>query len=146
MCRKAHTMMTVSEGNVELVRSMLADFSAFNRVLAVLSPDFVWDLSTFEGWTGQTRYEGADAFIEFMRKWLEPYDEWQIESEEIVESGGGKVVATLRQTGRLRGSDSSAEMHYGIVYTVDGGQIRRAQVYRTPEEALESAAGRVSRP
>lgn len=133
-------MRTVSQGNVELVRSMLADFSAFNRVLAVLAPDFAWDLSTFEGWTGQKRFEGADAFIEFMRSWMEPYDDLQLESEEIVEADGDKVVAVLRQRGRLRGSDSSVEMRYGIVYTVEGGQIRRARVYATPDEALESVS------
>ena len=132
----------VSQGNVELVRSMLADFSAFNRVLAVLAPDFVWDLSAYEGWTGQERYEGADAFIEFMRSWTDPYDDLQLETERIVEAEGGKVVAVLRQRGRLRGSDSSVEMHYGIVYTVDGGQIRTAQVYATPDEALRSARPR----
>jgi ketosteroid isomerase-like protein len=129
----------VSEDNVELVRGMLADFSVFNRVLALLAPDFVWDLSTFEGWTGQDRFQGPDAFIEFMRSWTEPYDDLLLETEEVAEAGGDKVVAVLRQRAHLRDSDSSVEMHYGIVYTVNGGQIRRAQVYATPDEALESA-------
>ena len=134
-------MRTVSQVNVELVRSTLADFSAFNRVLAVLAPDFVWDLSTFEGWTGQHTFQGPTAFIEFMRGWMEPYDEVQLESEEILEAGGDKVVAILRQRGRLRDSDTSVEMHYGIVYTVNSGQIQRAQVYAAPDQALESARG-----
>jgi ketosteroid isomerase-like protein len=130
----------VSENNVELVRGMLADFSAFNRVLALLAHDFVWDLSTFEGWTGQDEFHGREAFIEFMRSWTEPYDDLRLETEEVVEAAGDKVVAVLRQRGHLRDSDSSVEMHYGIVYTVKGGQIRRAQVYATPDEALKSGA------
>jgi ketosteroid isomerase-like protein len=132
-------MRSVSRGNVELVRSMLTDFSAFNRVLGVLAPDFVWDLSGFEGWTGQSKFEGRDAFIGFMRSWTDPYDDLELETERIVEAESGKVVAVLRQRGRLRGSDSLVEMHYGIAYTVDRGQITRAQVYATPDEALESA-------
>ena len=132
----------MSEDNVELVRGMLADFSAFNRVLALLAPDFVWDLSTFEGWTGQDKFQGPDAFIEFMRSWMEPYDDLRLETEAVVQAGADKVVAVLRQRGHLRDSDSWVEMHYGIVYTVNSGQIRRAQVYATPNEALESAEQR----
>jgi hypothetical protein len=39
----------------------------------------------------------------------------------------------------LRGSESSVEMHYGIVYTVEEGLIARARLYGTSEEALEAA-------
>jgi hypothetical protein len=28
---------------------------------------------------------------------------------------------------------------YGLVYTVEGGLIRRVQMYRTPDEALKAA-------
>jgi ketosteroid isomerase-like protein len=129
----------MSRENVEVVTAMLADFNAFSRCLTLVSPDFVWDLSTFEGWPDKAEFRGVPAFIEFLRTWLEPYDEWELESEDTVEAAGGKVVAILRQRGRPRDSDSQVELRYGIVYTVERGVVQRAQVYATREEALEAA-------
>jgi hypothetical protein len=56
-----------------------------------------------------------------------------------VDGGGDRVVATMNQRGKLAGSDSWVGLRYGIVYTVDGGLIRHAAVYASPEEALEAA-------
>jgi ketosteroid isomerase-like protein len=135
----------MSEENVELVGATLADVPALSRLAAVVGEDFVWDLTTFEGWPEQEEYRGFEAFVGFMLKWVDPYEEWQLEAEEILDAGGDKVVALLHQQGRLRDSESYVELRYGIVYTVQGGRLLRAQVYATPDEALDAVGLRPPR-
>jgi ketosteroid isomerase-like protein len=57
-------------------------------------------------------------------------------------AGADRVVATFHQRGRLRGSDSWVEWHYGIVYVVEAGLITGGRVYPTPEDALKAAGPR----
>jgi ketosteroid isomerase-like protein len=128
----------VSRENVELVRGMFRDLDGVYGLIGVTAPDFVWDLTTFEGWTEQGEFHGLDAFVGFLRTWVEPYEEWNVEIESILDADGGDVVAILRQKGRLRDSDSAVELHYGIVYTIEGGLVQRARAYATPEKALEA--------
>jgi len=135
----------VSEENAEFVRRILSEgIPALYRIIAGTSPDFVWDVSTFEGWPEQGEFRGLDQFMGFLQRWVEPYEDWQIDVEEVIDSGGDRVVAVLHQKGRLRDSESWVEMHYAIVYTVRAGRLQRAQVYATPDEALQSVglAGR----
>jgi ketosteroid isomerase-like protein len=145
----------MSSDNVELVRALWAGMElrvdrnqqdieqaveALNRLEELVAPDFVWDLSRFEGWLEENEFRGLDAYAGFLARWVEPYEEWEIGYEDLVDGGSDKVVAVVHQRGRLQGSDSWVEMHYGIVYTVADGHVRRAQVYATPDEAL-SAVG-----
>jgi ketosteroid isomerase-like protein len=54
-------------------------------------------------------------------------------------AGEHQVVVILHQRRRPHDSDSWVEMDYGMVYTVDGRLITRADFYATPEAALEAA-------
>ena len=129
----------MSQENVEIVGRLLSDdLPALYRMIGTLG-DFVWDMTTFEGWPDQGEFRGFAAFVGFLRRWVEPYAEWRIEIEDIRDPGGERVVAVLRQEGRLHDSESWIEMRYGIVYTLNEGTVRRASVYATPEQALEAA-------
>jgi ketosteroid isomerase-like protein len=69
---------------------------------------------------------------------------WQtndIEAEDVLDAGGDRVVAVLRETGQGKGSGVALTNRWGVVMTVPSGKIVHTMVYRTPEEALE-AAGR----
>jgi ketosteroid isomerase-like protein len=131
----------MSQENVDVVRRMLAAFKAEPQRAwrEFFAPDAVHDMSTVAGWPDRAEYRGFDEFLEFLAGWTEPYDDWSYELEMAVDAGGDEVVATLYQHGKLRGSDSWADLHYGIVYTVESGLISRAQVYTSAEEALEAA-------
>ena len=51
-------------------------------------------------------FHGLDGFMEFFAEWTDAYEEWTMESESIVDAGESHVVVTMRQRGRVRGSDS----------------------------------------
>ena len=126
--------------NVELVRRMLSEFEDTRQPLAeAFDPNFVWDLSRFQGWPGTQEFTGIDGFNEFFASWIEPYREWASEVLRLQAAGEDRVVATIRQRGRLRDGGSWVDLHYGIVWTLSGGVIRRAQLYTPPEEALKAA-------
>jgi ketosteroid isomerase-like protein len=131
----------MSRENVEVVRRFLADLAdplGKPSESLVFPPDVVWDLSAVAGWTGKTRYVGRDEFLEFLRDWVQPYEDWGYEVERLFDGDGDLVVAVLHQHGRLSGGEAQVEMSYGIVYTVRDRQVRHASVYASPEEALEA--------
>ena len=129
----------MSRENVEIVRRMLSEFGETHEPQAeAFAPDFIWDLSNFEGWPGQHEFNGIDGFNEFFASWTEPYSEWIQEVVRVQDAGQNKVVATIRQRARLRNSRSWVDLHYAILFTLRGGVIQRSQLYAPPEEALEA--------
>jgi ketosteroid isomerase-like protein len=129
----------MSQENVEVVRRVLEEFIATRQFSDEVAVDVVWDMSSFQGWPDRSVFHGLEGFTRFLSAWIEPYDEWSMDLEQILDAGGNQVVAALVQRGRLRGSTSVVGLRYGIVYTVEDGQVRGAKVYTTPEEALEAA-------
>jgi ketosteroid isomerase-like protein len=128
----------MSQENVEVVEGFLEKFVVTLQFSDAIATDVVWDMSTFRGWPDQPEFHGFEGFSEFLSAWREPYDDWSMAVEQVLDADGDQVVAILVQRGRLRGSDSDVGQRYGVVYTVENGQIRRGQVYMTVEEPLEA--------
>jgi ketosteroid isomerase-like protein len=132
----------MSQENVELVRDALNAFIEVDEGLAepqrlteFFAPDGTWGFSDL---VGQSELRDLNDFLEFRATWMKPYAEWRYDVEKILDAGVNRVVAMFHQRGKPRDSDSWVEMHYGIVYTVEEGLIRRAEFHATPEEALEA--------
>ena len=125
----------MSHENVEIVRRALAKLGH-----ETFARDFVWDVRTFRDYPWSVReYHGWSGFREFCEQWVSPYDEWDQEVEEVRAAPEGRTVVVAQQRGRLRGTQAWVNERYGLVYTLEGALIRRVQMYRTPEEALEAA-------
>jgi ketosteroid isomerase-like protein len=134
----------MSQENVELARATLAAFIEVDEALVEpqrLEEFFAQDgVTTFSGFMqDQVTLHGIPEFLEFRATWMEPYDDWSYEAQEIFDAGTNQVVVTLIQRGKPHGSDSWVEMNYGLVYTVEENLITRADFYATPEEALKAA-------
>jgi ketosteroid isomerase-like protein len=132
----------MSQENVEIVTGALEEFIATGRLTDAVGADFTWDMSSFRGWPDQPTFHGFDGFSEFMNAWREPYEDWSMAIEQVLDAGGDEVLAVVVQRGRLRGSDSDVGLRYGLVYTVLDGHVRRARAYASPEEAFEAAGVR----
>jgi ketosteroid isomerase-like protein len=134
----------MSEENAELARAALAAFAEVDEGLVDsqrLEEFFARDVvTTFSGlMEEETTLRGFDGFLQWRAAWIEPYDDWNYEPKRIIDAEANRVVVTLHQRGKPRGSDSWVEMDYGLVYTVEEGLISRAEFYATPDEALEAA-------
>jgi uncharacterized protein len=128
----------MSQENVELARRGHEHFKVTGEIPPELvDPDFVWDMSTFRGWPERRTYPGLEGAAQFLANWIDTWDEWELELEEL-RDGGDSVVAIVRQRGRSKASGLPTEMQFARVYTVGGGKYLRMEMYATPAEALEA--------
>jgi ketosteroid isomerase-like protein len=106
------------------------DFDAFE---SFFTPDAVWrgmEIGTFEG---------AAAVRGFVEDMVSPYEEWEMESEEILDLGNGVIFAVIVQSGRPVGSTGHVEFRYGSVATWVDGSMARITNYTDIDEARAAA-------
>ena len=88
--------------------------------------------------TGRT-WKGRDGYREFIAEWLENFDEYRVEIEEI-EANGDRYYVRFTQRGRGAGSGLEFELplHYTITFRDE--KMARMQIF-TPAEDARRAAG-----
>ena len=128
----------MSRENVDNLRRNYEHFIATGEFSGQFAPDFVWDMSTFRNWPERQTYEGIDGARQFLADWLEAWDDWELELEELRDADES-VVAILRQRGRSRATGLLVDMHFGQVWQIRDGKNLRMRVYASPDEALEAA-------
>jgi ketosteroid isomerase-like protein len=107
-----------------------------DAALAMYTPDAVWDLSL----GGVGVFEGRDAIRGFWEDWLDAYEEWDQEAEELRDLGNGVGFGVLRQRGRPAGSSGFVELRYAFVGIVRGdGLTERIVLYADLDEARAAA-------
>ena len=135
----------MSEENVAIVRRVFEGFqaglergdpgAAYDDT-DVLAPDAEWiavrDL-------GAEVFRGRDGFIEFMRRWTEDFEDWDIELERLLDVGEDRVVAVFHQSATGSASGVPVELNVAIVYDLEGGRVVRMRNYLDLDEALEAA-------
>jgi ketosteroid isomerase-like protein len=128
--------------NVEVV---LEGLDAINRrdadaFLGCLGPEVEWVESgdVFPGLRGVHRGR-AQARRWFVEAILDPWDDMNVEVEEITEASDGRVFAGFIATARGRASGVETELRFWTTFWFSDGKIARRQVYWTRGEALEAA-------
>ena len=126
----------MSQENVEIVARGFAHYQETGEFLDEASaPEFVWDMSTFTGWPEKQVYEGIEGAREFMRAWLDAWDDWELEVLEMHDAGD-KVAAVVRQRGRSKSTGMEIDMTFVQVFTLKDGKQTRMEMYATREEGL----------
>jgi ketosteroid isomerase-like protein len=124
----------------DLVELTRRSFEAGNRrdvdaAIGFYGPDSVWDLSPM----GLGTYEGLVAIRSFFEDWIGPYDEFEMEVEELLDLGNGVVFFEVRQNGRPVGSTGHVELRYaGFAVWVDAVAARVTN-YTDIDEARAAA-------
>ncbi len=131
----------MSQTNVDNLSRAYERFIATGEFSGDFAPDFVWDMSTFQGWPERQTYEGVEGAREFMADWLEAWEDWQLEVEELLDAGDD-VVALLRQRGRSKATGLLVDMEFAQVWTFRDGAQARMRMFASREEALEAAGRR----
>ena len=106
-------------------------------VRALLHPDLEWQEDPASPEAGA--HHGRDGFERFLRSWLESFDDFRIEPEEIIEDGD-RLIALVYQSGKGRTSGVEVEVRIAHVWTVQDGRAVRWRSYPSRERALESKA------
>jgi ketosteroid isomerase-like protein len=132
------TARRMSQANVDNLRRGFEQFLATGEFSGEFTPDFVWDMSTFQGWPERQTYEGVEGAREFMADWLEAWEDWQLEVEQLIDAGDD-VVALVRQRGRSKTTGLTVDMEFAQVWTFRDGAQARMRMYASHSEALEAA-------
>ena len=125
----------MASANVERLKR---GYDALNRgdlsvVLALLDPDIEWHEPPFSPHAGAHR--GRASFESFLRGWLESFEGFRVEPEQVVERGDD-LVAVVRQTGTGRASGLAVETRLAHVWTVEDGRAVRWEAVPDAEAAL----------
>jgi ketosteroid isomerase-like protein len=75
----------------------------------------------------------------YVQDWMDTFDGFWIEPVELIDVGGGVVVAVLRYGGRAKLSGIEPNETFAAVLTIRDRKIVRGREYATRDEALEAA-------
>src|SRR4051794_11986665 len=73
-----------------------------------------------------------------MRRYLDGWEEYSFELEDIAEVGPGKVVGICRERGKPK-DGTAVDRRFGGLWIVDEGKITAWATYPTPREAVRAA-------
>ena len=124
--------------SLELVRIALQAYGAGDCeiALALADPLIRWDerASRPDGDLVWRKREVERA----MRRYLDSWEEYRFDLEDVAEVGPGKVVGICRERGRPKGG-VSIDRRFGGLWLVEDGKIASWTTYLTPREAVRAA-------
>ena len=135
----------MSQGNVEIVRGVNdafqegvehGDFTA-GFATGLVSEDS--ELVAPAEYVEERSYRGREAFAEFVQRWTEDFDQYSIQTQELIDAGNDRVFGSFRQSGIGKGSGVPIEVEYFLVFELENEQVVRTQIYLDHEQALEAA-------
>jgi ketosteroid isomerase-like protein len=129
----------VSSANVELIRRWTDAFNRrdFDALLDWLDPDV--ELHEWPTAPGAETYHGPEGALRAIDKWFDVWEWMRVEVEEIVEAGSDRVLITLHQRAKGKGSAIEVEIRSFNVYTFRDGRVLRIELFTELEPALEAA-------
>jgi ketosteroid isomerase-like protein len=128
----------VAEANVEALQR---GYEALNRgdlsvVLELLDPEIEWHEPEPSPDAGT--HTGRDSFERFFRSWIDSFDGFRVEPEQVVESDG-KLIAVVHQSGRGRASGVQVDARLAHVWTVKNGRAIRWEAVANVDDALHDS-------
>ena len=82
-------------------------------------------------------YHGHEGFFASAGRWIETFDDYEIEVLGLDPIGERHVVARCHQSGTGRGSGVPVEMDIAYLVELRDGKFAALRLYATPEEAIE---------
>ena len=141
-CRRRDTQRAMPEESttpdlVERSRNAIeaAGRRDFESAVSFYAPDSVWDVSAM----GMGVYEGVAAIRRELEQWINAYQQFEIEVEEVRDLGNGVILSVTHQAGRPLGSSGYLEMRFASVTVWRDGLIARVTPYPDIHEARAAA-------
>ena len=114
----------MSEENVEVVRRIYDEIVARPEAVRELyHPDYETDVTDVAPDFDVIR--GFDAALEALRSYMETFEDFYIELDEVIHADEEHVVVEVRDGGRMRGSDSVVRNHRFHVYVFRDGGLQK---------------------
>jgi ketosteroid isomerase-like protein len=103
--------------------------------LSAFDPDVEWDGTNLPD--GRVS-RGLDAVMKHVSEWAEMWETWEVELEEVIDAGGDRVIAFIRERGRTKAGLELNERHSEL-YTVRSGKIAYRKGFSDADEVLDVA-------
>ncbi len=84
-------------------------------------------------------YRGVDAVREYLRQFVENFDEFVFEAEDIVGLDEDRVLVSLRVITRGKGSGAAVEIAAGWIFTIRDGLVLKVEAFLDRAEAFDAA-------
>lgn len=120
--------------NVPVVRAFLEAFQRGDMAAMAATLDPAVELHEWPDGPEAGVYHGHEGVREAVAAWGDSWDSIEVEIEDIVE-GDGRVVATLRQRFKGKGSEIETEITSSNVFTVRDSRIVRAEFFTNQDAA-----------
>jgi ketosteroid isomerase-like protein len=83
---------------------------------------------------------GHDGLREGLLLWLDTWDDYRVEIDEVIDAGGDRVVVAARQGGRGRETGADVTNDVAWIYAIRDGKIVRIETHPSKDAALAAAA------
>lgn len=103
----------------------------------MLDPEVVW-FGTHGGLDEGQVLRGPAAVLEYMLEIQEPWEEFNVEIEQVIEAGDA-VVVFMRETGRARHGGPEVQNDTAMIFKVRQERVVEITGYLDRDEALRAA-------
>ena len=103
----------------------------------MLDPDVVW-FGTRGGLDESQVLRGPEAVLEYMREIQEPWEEFGVEVEQLIEADDA-VVVFMRETGQARHGGPEVQNDTAMIFKVRQQRVVEITGYLDRDEALRAA-------
>jgi ketosteroid isomerase-like protein len=130
----------MSQENVDTIREAVEAFNSghMEDALARVHPEVEW--TSADAFPDAQTYRGPEGVRQFFATWLDTFEGFRLHLERCDTAGDDLVIAALRVSGE--GTESGVPVESPTFFQVvefQDGQILRARMFPTEEDALEAA-------
>ena len=124
--------------SLELVKIALQAYGSGDSeiALALAAPLIRWDERASR--PDSDLVWGHDKVQRAMRRYLDSWEEFRFDLEDVAEVGPGKVVGICRERGKPK-DGTAVDRRFGGLWIVEEGKITAWATYPTPREAVRAA-------
>jgi ketosteroid isomerase-like protein len=129
----------MSQENIEIVRAITEAINRgdLDQALEAAHEQLEADWSNSIAPHGGV-YRGRERVREAFEAFLEAWEEFRWDLQEIIEVDEARVIVVNRVRGRGRGSGVEVDATGAQLWTITGGEIRSVKLYQSKADALEA--------
>jgi uncharacterized protein len=131
--------MSRQEENVAVVREGFEAFARGGIDAVVPTLDSEIEVHTPAEMANTGTYYGHEAYLAWMERWVESWEDYEVEVVNIEPIGERHVIVEIHQRARGTGSGVEVEMRNANMFEIRAGKVVRFHVYPGRQQAIAEA-------